>query len=41
MCTAMLYDPKIILNPKKQRTDFKQYSKLYERFMKIKTVDFV
>jgi hypothetical protein len=35
MCTAMLYDPKD-QKPKETSQDFKQHSKLYERFMKIK-----
>ena len=36
MCTAMLYDPKEH-NPKEEAAqDFRQRSKLYERFMKIK-----
>ena len=36
MCTAMLYDPKDHFEPEETAQDFKQYSKLYERFMKIK-----
>jgi hypothetical protein len=36
MCTAMLYDPKDHFEPTETSEDFKQKSKLYERFMKIK-----
>ncbi len=36
MCTAMLYDPKDHYEPIETSTDFKQNSKLYERFMKVK-----
>jgi N-acetylglutamate synthase-like GNAT family acetyltransferase len=36
MCTAMLYDPKDHFEPQETAEDFKQHSKLYERFMKIK-----
>lgn len=36
MCTAMLYDPKDHYEPAETAEDFKQYSKLYERFMRIK-----
>jgi hypothetical protein len=36
MCTAMLYDPKDHFEPEETAQEFKQYSKLYERFMKIK-----
>ncbi len=36
MCTAMLYDPKDHYTPEETKEDFRQYSKLYERFMKIK-----
>ncbi len=36
MCTAMLYDPKDHYEPQETAADFKQHSKLYERFMKIK-----
>jgi len=36
MCTAMLYDPKDHFEPEETTEDFKQHSKLYERFMKIK-----
>lgn len=36
MCTAMLYDPKDHYEPKETSDEFKQNSKLYERFMKIK-----
>jgi hypothetical protein len=36
MCTALLYDPKDHFEPEETALDFKQHSKLYERFMKIK-----
>lgn len=36
MCTAMLYDPADHYEPTETAADFKQHSKLYERFMKIK-----
>lgn len=36
LCTAMLYDPKDHYEPQETAEDFKQHSKLYERFMKIK-----
>jgi hypothetical protein len=36
MCTAMLYDPADHFEPEETKEDFKQNSKLYERFMKIK-----
>jgi hypothetical protein len=36
MCTAMLYDPKDHYEPEETTHDFKQHSKLYERFMRIK-----
>lgn len=36
MCTAMLYDPKDHYEPEETAADFKQHSKLYERFMKLK-----
>ncbi len=36
MCTAMLYDPKDHFEPEETTQDFKQRSKLYERFMRIK-----
>ena len=36
MCTAMLYDPADHFEPDETKEDFKQNSKLYERFMKIK-----
>lgn len=35
-CTAMLYDPKDHYEPAETTEDFKQHSKLYERFMRIK-----
>ena len=36
MCTAMLYDPTDHFEPKETSEEFKQNSRLYERFMKIK-----
>ncbi len=36
MCTGMLYDPKDHYEPAETKEDFKQHSKLYERFMRIK-----
>jgi N-acetylglutamate synthase-like GNAT family acetyltransferase len=36
MCTAMLYDPTDHFKPEETAQEFKQKSKLYERFMKIK-----
>ncbi len=36
MCTAMLYDPADHYEPAETAADFKQHSKLYERYMKIK-----
>ncbi len=36
MCTAMLYDPKDHYEPEETKEDFKQHSKLYDRFMRIK-----
>jgi hypothetical protein len=36
MCTAMLYDPADHFEPEETSAEFKQNSKLYERFMKIK-----
>ena len=36
MCTAMLYDPADHYEPAETAEDFKKYSKLYERFNKIK-----
>ena len=35
-CTGMLYDPKDHYEPSETTEDFKQHSKLYERFMRIK-----
>ncbi len=35
-CTAMLYDPKDHSRPEETREAFRQHSKLYERFMRIK-----
>jgi N-acetylglutamate synthase-like GNAT family acetyltransferase len=36
MCTAMLYDPADHYEPEETAADFKENSKLYERFMRIK-----
>ena len=36
LCTAMLYDSKDHYEPAETTEDFKQHSKLYERFMRIK-----
>ncbi len=36
MCTAMLYDPTDHFEPEETSAEFKENSKLYERFMKIK-----
>lgn len=36
MCTAMLYDPADHFEPAETAEDFKQHSRLYERFMRIK-----
>jgi len=36
MCTAMLYDPADHFEPEETKADFKQHSKLYERFMHVK-----
>lgn len=36
MCTAMLYDPVDHFEPEETSAEFKENSKLYERFMKIK-----
>jgi N-acetylglutamate synthase-like GNAT family acetyltransferase len=36
MCTAMLYDPADHYEPQETSADFKENSKLYERFMKLK-----
>lgn len=36
LCTGMLYDPKDHYEPAETTEDFKQHSKLYERFMRIK-----
>lgn len=36
MCTAMLYDPVDHYEPAETAADFKQHSKLYERFMRLK-----
>ena len=35
-CTAMLYDPADHFEPEETKADFKQHSKLYERFMHVK-----
>lgn len=36
MCTAMLFDPADHYTPEETRTEFKDHSKIYERFMRIK-----
>ena len=36
LCTAMLYDPADHYEPAETAEDFKQHSKLYERFMRLK-----
>ncbi len=36
MCTAMLFDPEDHYTPEETKTEFKNQSKLYERFMRIK-----
>lgn len=36
MCTAMLFDPKDHYTPEETATDFKENSKIYERFMRLK-----
>jgi hypothetical protein len=36
MCTAMLYDPADHFEPEETKEDFKEHSKLYERFMEVK-----
>ena len=36
MCTGMLYDPQDHYEPEETKEDFKQHSKLYDRFMRIK-----
>ena len=41
MCTGMLYDPKDHYEPEETIQDFKQHSKLYERFMRIKQWKFL
>ncbi|MEN9684791.1 MAG: hypothetical protein RLZZ28_577 [Bacteroidota bacterium] len=41
MCTAMLYDPADHYEPTETSAEFKQNSKLYERFMKIKQSKFL
>ncbi len=41
MCTAMLYDPEDHYEPEETKEDFKQYSKLYGRFMRIKQWKFL
>lgn len=41
MCTAMLYDPKDHADPVEAAADFVQHSRLYERFMNIKTGRFL
>lgn len=41
MCTGMLYDPQDHYEPEETKEDFKQHSKLYERFMRIKQSKFL
>ena len=41
MCTAMLYDPEDHYEPEETKEDFKQYSTLYGRFMRIKQWKFL
>lgn len=41
LCTGMLYDPKDHYEPEETIQDFKQHSKLYERFMRIKQWKFL
>jgi N-acetylglutamate synthase-like GNAT family acetyltransferase len=41
MCTAMLYDPADHFEPEETAEDFKQHSKLYERFMRLKQNKFL
>ena len=36
MCTGMLYDPQDHYEPEETKEDFKKYSKLYDRFTRIK-----
>ena len=36
MCTAMLFDPKDQPNKEEVKTEFKNHSKIYERFMRLK-----
>src|ERR1044071_536198 len=36
LCTAMLYDPADHYEPEETATDFKEKSRIYERFMKVK-----
>jgi len=36
MCTAMLFDPADHYTPEETKQEFKQHSKLYERFMRLK-----
>ncbi len=36
LCTAMLYDPKDHYTPEETANDFKNKSKVYERFMRLK-----
>ena len=36
MCTAMLFDPKDHYEPKETADNFKEHSKVYERFNSIK-----
>ncbi|HEY5370625.1 MAG TPA: GNAT family N-acetyltransferase [Hanamia sp.] len=41
MCTAMLYDPKDHFEPAETAKDFKNKSKLYERFMRLKKIKLI
>lgn len=41
LCTAMLYDPVNHQKPEETAEDFKQHSKLYERFMRLKQSKFL
>ncbi|HMI78763.1 MAG TPA: GNAT family N-acetyltransferase [Ferruginibacter sp.] len=36
MCTAMLFDPADHFEPEETKEEFKKYSRLYERFMRLK-----
>jgi len=41
LCTAMLYDPKDHYEPEETKVHFKEKSKVYERFLKIKQSKFL